>query len=178
MGWCSPLWPSTNSEKARGIPDRVIHYQYRHGRARKTLRGIDEQVAKAQRAVDGHAPVKRNHYIQLSGATKSVNRTLEAKSRAVAGWKGYPTNLVSQPATFINDAYHQLWAHRESLPDVQARPTGPPDLPPQTRIHRSTPHRRVRCHGRQPPKPVGASRNSSGPHAATAPCRSKPAAKS
>ena len=54
-----------------------------------TLRGIDEQVAKAERAVDGHAPVKRNRYIQLSGATKSVNRTLEAKTRALAGWKGY-----------------------------------------------------------------------------------------
>ncbi len=49
-------WPSTSSEKARGISDRVIHYQYRHDRARKTLRGIDEQIATAQRAVDGHAP--------------------------------------------------------------------------------------------------------------------------
>jgi len=94
-------WPSTSSEKARGIPDRVIHYQYRHHRARRTLRGIDEQVAKAQRAVDGHAPVKRNRYIQLCGATKSVNRTLEAKTRAQAGWKGYadvgvmPTGDVS-----------------------------------------------------------------------------------
>src|SRR4029077_10010735 len=67
-------WPATSSEKARGIPDRVGHYQFRHDRARKTWRGIDEQVAKAQRAVDGHAPVKRNRYIQLSGATKSVNR--------------------------------------------------------------------------------------------------------
>lgn len=25
-------WPSTSSEKARGIPDRVIHYQFRHDR--------------------------------------------------------------------------------------------------------------------------------------------------
>jgi len=82
-------WPSTSTEKARGIPDRVIHYQYRHDRARRTLRGIDEQVRKAERAVDGHAPVKRNRYIQLSGATKSVNRTLEAKTRGLAGWKGY-----------------------------------------------------------------------------------------
>jgi hypothetical protein len=41
------LWPSTSAEKARGIPDRVIHYQYRDDRACKTLRGIDEQVAKA-----------------------------------------------------------------------------------------------------------------------------------
>jgi hypothetical protein len=42
-------WASTSAEKARGISDRVIHYQFRHDRARRTLRGIDEQVAKAQR---------------------------------------------------------------------------------------------------------------------------------
>ena len=41
-----------------GIPDRVIYYQYRHDRARRTLRGIDEQVAKAENAVAGKAPVK------------------------------------------------------------------------------------------------------------------------
>ncbi len=119
-------WPSTSSEKARGIPDRVIHYQYRHDRARRTLRGIDEQVAKAQRAVEGHAPVKRNRYIQLTGATKTVNRTLEAKTRALAGWKGYTTNLVGHPAAFVIDAYHQLWriekAFRMSKHDLQARP--------------------------------------------------------
>jgi hypothetical protein len=45
-------WPASSSKKTRGIPDRVVHYQYRHDRARRTLRGIDEQVAKAQRAVD------------------------------------------------------------------------------------------------------------------------------
>ena len=81
-------WPATSAEKARGIPDRVIHYQYRHDRARRTLRGIDEQVAKAEKAVDGHAPVKRNRYIKLTGATKSVNRDLEAKTRALAGIEG------------------------------------------------------------------------------------------
>jgi hypothetical protein len=58
-------WPATSSEKARGTPDRVIFYQYRHDRARRTLRGIDEQFAKAERAVDGKAPIKRNRYIQL-----------------------------------------------------------------------------------------------------------------
>jgi transposase len=52
-------WPATSSEKSRGIPDRVVYYQFRHDRARRTLRGIDEQVAKAEKAVDGHAPVKR-----------------------------------------------------------------------------------------------------------------------
>jgi hypothetical protein len=119
-------WPATSNEKARGIPDRLVHYQLRHDRARRTLRGIDEQVAKAQRAVDGHAPVKRNRFIQLTGATKTVNRTLEAKTRALAGWKGYTTNLVDQPAAFVIGAYHQLWhiekAFRMSKHDLQARP--------------------------------------------------------
>ena len=119
-------WAATAAEKARGIPDRVIYYQYRQDRARRSLRGIDEQVAKAERAVAGHAPVKRNRYIQLSGATKSVNRQLEAKTRALAGWKGYTTNLVNQPAAFVIDAYHQLWhiekAFRMSKHDLQARP--------------------------------------------------------
>jgi hypothetical protein len=73
-------WPATAAEKARGIPDRVIYYQYRHDRARRALRGIDEQVAKAARAVAGKAAVKRNRFIKLSGATKSVNRDLESQS--------------------------------------------------------------------------------------------------
>jgi hypothetical protein len=119
-------WPATSSEKARGIPDRVTHYQFRHDRARRSLRGIDEQVAKAQRAVDGTAPVKRNRFIKLTGATKSVNRDLEAKTRALAGWKGYTTNLVGQSSGFVIDAYHQLWriekAFRMSKHDLQARP--------------------------------------------------------
>jgi Transposase DDE domain len=119
-------WPSSSAEKARGIPDRVIYYHFLQDRARRTLRGIDEQVAKAQRAVDGHAPVKRNRYIQLSGATKSVNRQLEAKTRALAGWKGYTTNLTTAGPEFVIDAYHQLWhiekAFRMSKHDLQARP--------------------------------------------------------
>jgi hypothetical protein len=36
-----------------GRRDQVIYYQYRADRARRTLRGIDEQVAKAEQAVAG-----------------------------------------------------------------------------------------------------------------------------
>jgi hypothetical protein len=119
-------WSAAPSEKARGIPDRVIYYQYRHDRARRTLRGITEQVAKAQRAVDGHAPVKRNRFIKLTGATRSVNRELEAKARSLAGLKGYTTNLTTVGAEFVIDAYHRLWriekSFRMSKHDLQARP--------------------------------------------------------
>ena len=119
-------WPATTGEKTRGIPDRVVYYQYRYDRARRTLRGIDEQIAKAQRAVDGKAPVKRNRFIKLTGATKTVDRELEAKNGALAGWKGYTTNLTGQTPEFVIDAYHQLWriekSFRMSKHDLQARP--------------------------------------------------------
>ena len=43
---------------------------------------------RPRRAVDGQAPVKRNRFIKLTGATKSVNRELEAKTRGLAGLEG------------------------------------------------------------------------------------------
>jgi len=167
-------WPATSSEKARGIPDRVIYHQYRHDPARRTLRGIDEQVRKAERAVDGHAPVKRNRYIQLAGATNSVNRTLEAKTRALAGWKGNTTHLTTQSPVFVIDADHQLWhiekAFRMSKHDLQARPIYH-HLRESIEAHLSivVAAMAVSHYIETQPKLVGASRNSSVPCAATAP---------
>jgi transposase len=51
---------------------------------------------------------------------------LESKNRALAGWKGYTTNLTGQTPEFVIDAYHQLWriekSFRMSKHDLQARP--------------------------------------------------------
>jgi Transposase DDE domain len=115
-----------------GRRDQVIYYQYRHDRARRTLRGIDEQVAKAEKAVTGQVPIKRNRFIQLSRDTHTVNRELEAKARALAGIKGYITNLAACPdgtpitAEFVIGAYHRLFeiekSFRMSKSDLQARP--------------------------------------------------------
>ena len=73
------LHPALARRAGGGRRDQVIYYQYRADRARRTLRGIDEQVTKAEQAVAGNAPVKRNRFIQLSGGTRSVNRALEEK---------------------------------------------------------------------------------------------------
>jgi len=115
-----------------GHRDQVIYYQYRHDRARRTLRGIDEQVAKAEKAVAGQVPIKRNRFIQLSGDTCTVDRELEAKARTLAGIKGYITNLAACPdgtpitAEFVIGAYHRLFeiekSFRMSKSDLQARP--------------------------------------------------------
>ena len=105
---------------------RMIFYQYRADRARRTLKGIDQQIAKAEKAVAGQAAVKRNRFVQLSGATKSINRQLEAKARALAGLKGYITNLENPTPEFVIGTYHQLWqiehSFRMSKSDLRARP--------------------------------------------------------
>nr|AUO14871.1 Mobile element protein [Amycolatopsis sp.] len=116
-------WPAGPKDQRR---DQIIHYQYRADRARRTLHGIDEQVAKAEQAVAGKTAVKRNRFIQLTGATKSVNRPLEAKARALAGLKGHVTNLPDVTAEFVIDAYHRLFhiekSFRMSKHDRRARP--------------------------------------------------------
>jgi hypothetical protein len=140
-------WRSTSSEKARGIPDRVIHYQYRHDRARRTLRGIDEQVAKAQRAVDGHAPVKTQ---PLHPALRCHQKRQPHPGGQDPG-AGRVEGLHHQPHHRVCAVRHRCLppavAHREGLPDVQARPAGQAHLPPHPRLHRSSPQRRVRRNG-------------------------------
>ena len=122
-------WPAGPNGGRR---DQVIYYQYKAGRARRTLRGIDEQVRKAEQAVAGKTPVKRNRFIRLAGGTRAVNRELEEKARALAGLKGYVTNLRACPdgtpvtPEFVIGAYHQLFqiekSFRMAKSDLQARP--------------------------------------------------------
>ena len=111
---------------------------------------------KAEQAVAGKAPVKRNRFIQLSGGTRAVNRELEAKARALAGIKGYVTNLPACPdgtpitAEFVIGAYHQLFqiekSFRMAKSDLQARPI----YHRKRDSDRSPPDHRVRRPGRQP----------------------------
>ena len=115
-----------------GRRDQVIYYQYRHDRARRTLRGIDEQVAKAERAVAGKMPVKRNRFVQLSGGTKTVNRDPGGESPRAGRDQGLRHQPAACPdgtpvtAEFVIGAYHRLFeiekTFRMSKHDLQARP--------------------------------------------------------
>ena len=117
--------PTTMGPKA-DQRQRTIFYQYRIDRAKRSLKGIDTQIAKAEQAVAGKTAVKRNRFVQLTGARKSINRDLEAKTRALAGLKGYVTNLPEPTPEFVMGAYHQLWqvekSFRMSKTDLRARP--------------------------------------------------------
>ncbi len=116
-------WPAHPSDQRR---DQVFYYRYSADRARRTLHGINEQVRKAEDAVAGRTPVKRNRFVKLSGATKTVNRDLETKARALAGIKGYATNIPDPTPETVIGAYHRLFqiekSFRMAKSDLAARP--------------------------------------------------------
>lgn len=119
-------WPATEKQRAQGRRDKVVYYRYKADSARRALHGIDTQVAKAEQAVAGKQPVKRNRFVKLAGGDRSVNRELEVKARALAGFKAYITNIDNPTPEFVIGAYHQLWhvekSFRMSKHDLRARP--------------------------------------------------------
>lgn len=116
-------WPAGPTDKRK---NQVRYYRYKHDRARRTLKGIDEQVRKAEQAVAGKTAVKRNRFVKLTDATKTVNRDLETKARALAGIKGYVTNIADPTPEQVIAAYHQLFqiekSFRMAKSDLAARP--------------------------------------------------------
>ena len=122
------IWTQASASDGRQhtTPITVTHFQYSHDRARRSLRGISEQVAKAKRAVDGDIAIKRNRYIDLSAPNKKVNYALAAKHRALAGIKGYETDLVNLPANEVIGHDRRLFniekSFRMSKSDLKARP--------------------------------------------------------
>ncbi|QPK79285.1 IS1634 family transposase [Corynebacterium lizhenjunii] len=124
------IWSAVNPagvDKQDGNGTRLVtYYQYSQDRARRTLKGVAEQVAKAERAVAGTVPVKRNRYVNLKAPHKAVNYKLAEKHRALAGIKGYETNRLDFTAEQVIDAYRRLFkiekSFRMAKSDLQARP--------------------------------------------------------
>lgn len=102
-----------------------IIYQYREKRASLDIRNIEEQLVKARRIISGKAPVKRNRFVSLQTQRKKLNQALIDKAYALAGIKGYVTDLDLPPEKVI-DAYHQLFeveaSFRMAKSDLKARP--------------------------------------------------------
>jgi hypothetical protein len=124
----------------------VIYYQWRAKRARRDLAGIAKTLAKAEKAVAGEAPVKKNRFVKVEDEKVSLNEALVADARARAGLRAYITDLPYRPgcssqpsddpakegrrlareAKAVIAAYHELWhverAFRMSKSDLAARP--------------------------------------------------------
>ena len=104
----------------------MTYYRYSWDRARRTLKGINEQVDKAEKAVAGKIGIKRNRFVDLKAPKKQVNWALVDKNRALAGIKGYETSRVDLTADQVIGAYRQLLkiekSFRMSKSDLKARP--------------------------------------------------------
>jgi hypothetical protein len=103
---------------------RVI-YQYRAKRAALDLRNIDKQVTKAKKALSGQIPANRTKFLTIKAKSKQLNQKLIDKARALAGIKGYVTNL-DIPDGEVIAYYHQLFqieaSFRMAKSDLRARP--------------------------------------------------------
>jgi hypothetical protein len=103
---------------------RVI-YQYRAKRAALDKRNIEKQVAKAMKVISGQVPTTRTKFLSVVAKKKQLNQKLIDKAKALAGVKGYVTNL-DIPDEQVIAYYHQLFqveaTFRMAKSDLRARP--------------------------------------------------------
>jgi hypothetical protein len=86
-------WPASPAGSRR---DQVIYYQYKADRARRTLRGIDEQVAKAAKAVAGLA---QSNGTGSSSSTAPPKASTATSRQRPGPWPGSrDTSLTCRPA--------------------------------------------------------------------------------
>ena len=102
-----------------------IVYQYRTSRAALDVKNIQKQVAKAQKVITGKTAVSKAKFLTVKAKSKTLNQVLIAKAYALAGIKGYVTNL-DIPGQQVIDYYHQLFqveaSFRMAKSDFKARP--------------------------------------------------------
>jgi len=103
---------------------RII-YQYREKRAAVDRHNIEKQIIKAEKVLSGKITAKRAKFLSVKTKEMRLNKALIEKAKALAGIKGYVTNLAVPDEQAIN-YYHQLWhvehSFRMSKSDLKARP--------------------------------------------------------
>jgi len=103
---------------------RII-YQYRAKRAALDMRNIEKQVAKAMKVLNGQIPTTKTKFLSVVAKKKQLNQKLIDKAKALAGVKGYVTNL-DIPDEKVVAYYHQLFhveaTFRMAKSDLKARP--------------------------------------------------------
>ena len=107
------------------LEESRIIYQYKEKRAALDIRNIQKQILRAQKVVSGQSPVKRAKFLTVQTKDKKLNQVLIDKAYALAGIKGYVTNLDA-PDKQIISYYHQLFnveaSFRMAKSDLKARP--------------------------------------------------------
>jgi hypothetical protein len=107
---------------------RRIVYQYRFARRKRDDRAINAMVEKAEKVAAGTRALKKERFVTLRGADKTVDWARVERARQLAGLKGYVTNIPVQTMTgqAVISAYHDLFeverSFRMAKSDLRARP--------------------------------------------------------
>lgn len=105
--------------------EQRIIYQYREKRAALDMCNIEKQIIKAEKIISGKTTFRKAKFLSVKTKEKHLNQTIIDKAKALAGIKGYVTNLAI-PNEQVISSYHQLWhveqSFRMSKSDLKARP--------------------------------------------------------
>jgi hypothetical protein len=86
--------------------DRRVVYHYTFKRAQHDNRAINAMVERAEKVTTGERPLKKDRFVTFTDNTTSVNWDLVERARALAGIKGYVTNI--DPAVMDGQAIVRL----------------------------------------------------------------------
>lgn len=118
-----PVWdPAQHPAAWRAI------WQYSRKRAVRHGHTLTAQQNRAQAIVDGAKPAKKARFVKTSGQNSTLDTKSLERVRALAGLKGYVTNITAatMPAGEVIGSYHDLWqveqSFRMSKTDLAARP--------------------------------------------------------
>lgn len=107
------------------LPDCRIIYQYRAKRAALDKRNIEKQIEKAKKIINNQKQPSKAKFLTVKAKEKKLNQALIDKAYALAGIKGYVTNLALPDEEIIR-YYHQLFhveaSFRMAKSDLKARP--------------------------------------------------------
>ncbi|MGC0274677.1 IS1634 family transposase [Pseudactinotalea sp. Z1739] len=118
-----PVWdPATHQRSWRAV------WAYSAKRAARDNKTLTLQENKAKAVVAGEKAARTPRFVKHTNGAKALDEAALARSRRLAGLKGYVTNLPAtlMPAAEVISSYHSLWqvevSFRMTKSDLRARP--------------------------------------------------------
>ncbi|MBE1874879.1 IS1634 family transposase [Myceligenerans pegani] len=118
-----PVWdPATHTRSWRAV------WSFSRKRFVRDNATLTLQENRARDVIDGSRTAKATRFVKTSGDARTLDEKALARARALAGLKGYVTNIPAtvMPPAEVMTCYHDLWhveqSFRMSKTDLAARP--------------------------------------------------------
>jgi hypothetical protein len=107
---------------------RRVVYHWSFKRYRHDIQAINAMLERAEAVADGKRPMKKDRFVKVTDADRSVDWDLVKRAQSLAGLKGYVTNINADTMDggHVVAAYHDLYqverSFRMAKSDLAARP--------------------------------------------------------